>query len=164
MIETRFSLDRLYRYTLTRDFTSLPLTAARRYCMFIGLNPSTADESKNDPTIRRCIDFAQRWGYDSLIMTNLFAFRATKPGVMKAQAEPVGKHNNLWLVRCARVSDLIVVAWGRHGKHNGRDADVWDLLTRQHSFKLMHFGRNENGTPMHPLMLPKTSTLEPFQL
>jgi len=62
--------------------------------MFIGLNPSTADETKDDPTIRRCINYAKRWGYSGLCMTNLFALRATKPAVMKANPGPVGREND----------------------------------------------------------------------
>ena len=72
-----FSPDKVYRYELWRIWDeALPV------CMFIGLNPSTADETVDDPTIRRCINFAKEWGYGQLVMTNLFAFRATKPAEM----------------------------------------------------------------------------------
>ena len=160
VIGTEFSRDRVYRYTLTRHFTSL-LDERRRYCMFIGLNPSTADERVNDPTVRRCIDYAQRWGFDALLMTNLFAYRATLPRDMKAAAEPVGADNDLWLVRAARASELIVCAWGRHGRFQNRGKHVVKLLGE---FRLMHFGKNNDGTPKHPLYMPKITELIPFEL
>ena len=86
--KTRFSPCRRYRYTLWRDWN--PLLPDNVYAMFIGLNPSTADETNDDPTIRRCINFAKSWGCDSFCMTNIFAFRATDPKVMIAEPEPVG--------------------------------------------------------------------------
>ena len=79
-----FSPCRTYRYALSRVWA-----ADKPYALFIGLNPSTADETLDDPTIRRCIDFAKRWGYGGLVMANLFAYRATDPAVMKRAAEPV---------------------------------------------------------------------------
>ena len=85
-----WSACKRYRYTLWRVWNAQP----KKICMFIGLNPSTADEFENDPTVRRCIGFAHREGCDALVMTNIFAFRATDPGDMKAVEDPVGVHNN----------------------------------------------------------------------
>lgn len=90
------SEDRKYRYTLTRIWDE-----TKPKVMFIGLNPSTADETKDDPTIIRCINFAKSWGYGGLEMTNLFAFRATNPKVMKNEKEPIGKDNDTWLKKLA---------------------------------------------------------------
>ena len=73
-----FSEDRVHRYALWRSFATL-LSTAPRYAMFIGLNPSTADEANDDPTIRRCMDYTKRWGFDAYVMTNLFAYRETNP-------------------------------------------------------------------------------------
>ncbi len=95
---TVFSSNRVYRYVLWREWNQL-LSAPFRYAMFIGLNPSTADETKNDPTVRKCIGFAKRWGYDGLCMTNLFAFRATDPGAMLKDLAPIGPDNDDWLVK-----------------------------------------------------------------
>src|SRR5690242_6108456 len=108
--ETIFSDCRAYRYTLWREWDIFD----KNYVMFVGLNPSTADERVDDPTIRRCIDFAKRWGYGALCMTNLFAYRATDPRVMKAFPYPVGPENDKWLVRCAREAGVVVAAWGNH--------------------------------------------------
>jgi len=149
---TVFSDSRLYRYTLWRQWGS-----TESYAMFIGLNPSTADEVQDDPTIRRCIDFSEQWGFSGLCMTNLFAFRATDPKEMKRCPKPVGDQNDHWLVECSRDAGLIVAAWGNHGKHLGRDEQVIQLIER-----LDCFGLTKEKRPMHPLYLPKTSTLIPL--
>lgn len=89
-----FDRQRVYRYTLWRRWSE-----GERYVQFICLNPSTADETNDDPTMRKCVKFAQTWGYDALCMTNLFAYRATDPRVMKAALDPIGFGNNRWLLR-----------------------------------------------------------------
>lgn len=89
-----FSPCRKYRYSLWREWDATAETKHEGYAMIVGLNPSTADEIHDDPTIRKCINFAQAWGYRALCMTNLFAYRATKPNVMRAAAEPVGPEND----------------------------------------------------------------------
>lgn len=95
-----FSEDRAFRYTLWREWDVDSLTGCaddlphgHQFAQFIGLNPSTADETRDDPTIRRCIGFAKLWGYGALCMTNLFAFRATKPRDMRQAADPIGPEN-----------------------------------------------------------------------
>lgn len=148
-----FSPCRNYRYSLWRrwnDDNLAPFTGSRmlQYLMVIGLNPSTADETKNDPTIRRCIDFAARWGYGSLCMTNLFAWRDTRPQAMKAQLLPVGMDNDFWLSSIANGAGMILAAWGKHGSHGGRDKDVMQIL----KWREVHcLKTNLDGTPMHPL-------------
>lgn len=145
MTQTIFSPCRTYRYTLWREWIG-----GDGYAMFIGLNPSTADETKNDQTIRRCMDFAQIWGYAGLCMTNLFAFRATEPKVMlKATIDPIGKDNDGHLQRLAKDAGVIVAAWGAHGKHMRRDQQVRALITNLHYLRL-----TKDGHPGHPLYLP----------
>lgn len=136
-----FSPCRLYRYQLWRiwDTSTLPLNV-------IGLNPSTADEAMDDPTIRRCIQFAKRWGYGGLLMTNLFAFRATDPKVMKQAVEPVGAENDQWLKESAAGAGLILAAWGNHGTHLGRDRTVQKIISGAMCFRL-----TKQGQPEHPL-------------
>ena len=121
--------------------------------MFIGLNPSTADETNDDPTIRRCIRFAKRWGYSGLCMMNLFAFRATSPEDMKAieNRDPVGPDNDRALIDIAEDADVIVAALGTHGKYMGRDEEVKAMLPQLHYLRL-----TKDGFPSHPLYLPKT--------
>lgn len=80
-----FSRSRIYRYELWRRWAD-----GGRYVNFICLNPSTADEHKDDPTVRKCVKFARTWGYGAMCITNLFAYRATDRSVIKKVADPVG--------------------------------------------------------------------------
>lgn len=152
---TILSEDRKYRYTLWRDwFEDLFDHGAYAapeppFVMFVGLNPSTADETKDDPTIRKCIGFAKRWGYNRLCMTNLFAFRATDPKIMLSEKEPVGVSNNMWLTACAKEAAIIVAAWGTRGEFLGRDEEVKKLINN-----LQCIRKTKTGHPEHPLYLP----------
>ena len=121
--------------------------------MFIGLNPSTADETQDDPTIRRCIAFAKAWGYSALCMTNIFAFRATDPKDMKAEEFPIGGHeNDLSLHSLSESAGIVIAAWGVHGTHLDRNADVMKLIPNLHCL-----GTTKDGHPRHPLYLRKDS-------
>lgn len=166
MRETTFSPCRQYRYTLWRlwDFEYGENTRGEvqpPYAMFIGLNPSTADETKDDPTIRRCIAFAKQWGYGALCMTNLFAFRATSPKVMKQQDNPAGIDNQHHLLQCGSKAGIIVAAWGTNGSHQNRDLTVQDWL---HKIGLtLHCLRTtKHGFPEHPLYVPRNTKPIPY--
>jgi hypothetical protein len=139
-----FSPCRIYRYTLWRVWGD-----KSNYVQFIGLNPSTADETTDDATIRRCRNFAKSWGYGAFCMTNLFAFRATDPKVMKAAEFPVGNHNDEWLYKIARDAKLIVAAWGSHGSYLGRDTEIKKLFPN----RLFCFGLTKENQPLHPCRL-----------
>jgi hypothetical protein len=141
---------RKYRYALWRRWSGGP------QAMFIGLNPSTADETEDDPTIRRCIAFARDWGYGALCMANLFAYRATEPADMLAQDDPIGPDNDEYLRRLAGESGVVVAAWGTHGVHRGRDAAVFAMIPTLHYLKL-----TKDGHPGHPLYLP--ANLRPLE-
>jgi hypothetical protein len=106
-----FSTCRRYRYVLRRiwDRSTPP-------AMFVGLNPSTADEVKDDPTVRRCIGYAKRWGFGGLIMTNIFAFRSTDPNALVELDDPVGPRNDAWLRRLQRRPAW----WSRRGACGAR--------------------------------------------
>ena len=138
-----FSPDRIYRYVLYRVWDE-----AKPRVMFIGLNPSTADESVDDPTIRRCKRFADDWGYGGLIMTNLFALRATAPKVMLSHITPIGPKNDYWLETLARDAGIIIAAWGTNGSHQGRDKMVLRFMPQTR-----HLGLTKAGMPRHPLYL-----------
>ncbi len=144
----------LYRYTLWRVWNPVERP---RFLMVVGLNPSTADETKDDPTIRRCIGFAKAWGFDALCMTNLFAWRDTDPTGMKAAADPVGVDNDGWLREVASRAGLVLAAWGVHGSHMGRAAAVCEWLPKLHAL-----GFTNDGAPRHPLYMPKSATPVPF--
>ena len=107
-----FSPCRKYRYTLWRIWAP-----DKPYACFLGLNPSTADETADDPTVRRCIDYSKRWGMGSLLMLNIFAYRSTDPEKMKAVADPVGPDNDRWIKEIAGNAGIVIAAWGNHGDH-----------------------------------------------
>lgn len=143
LIETgaKFSKCRIYRYALWRVWDkSLP------FVMFIGLNPSTADETKNDPTIKRCIGFAKDWGYGGVYVVNLFAFRATLPKEMKLADKPIGPRNMSWLTKTSEKCDMIVGAWGNDGDHLNQSAAVISAFPKMHCLNI-----NKSGHPAHPL-------------
>ena len=117
------------------------------------LNPSTADEVKLDPTCARARDYAARWGFGALIVTNVFAWRATEPDEMKAAGDPVGPGNDRAIVRAARESGIVVCAWGNHGAHLDRASKVVRLL-RNAGVEIHALRVNAGGQPAHPLYLP----------
>jgi hypothetical protein len=135
-----------YRYTLWRQWSEGP-----RVIQFVGLNPSTADEVNNDPTVRRCIGYAQRWGFDGMVMTNLFAYRATDPKVMKAAADPVGPENDKWLLEIRKIAEKCIVCWGSHGVHNGRGLEGYNVLAEAGALHCLKV--TQGGFPGHPLYL-----------
>ena len=144
---------RTYRYDLWRTWLS-----GDGYAVFIGLNPSTADETTDDPTIRRCVAFAKAWGYAGLCMTNLFAFRATQPKDMMQASDPVGPFNNAYLTAAACRAGVVIAAWGVHGTHHNRDRTVRELLPRLHYLRL-----TKGGHPGHPLYLPAALRPQPWE-
>lgn len=138
-----------YRYALWRVWDrSLPR------CVFVMLNPSTADHEQLDPTVRRCIGFARAWGFGSLYVLNLFALRSTDPRALYTDVEPVGAANDYWIreyVRAANVRE-VVCAWGVHGALNGRGAAVRSLL-ESIGVQPMCLGVTKDRYPRHPLYL-----------
>lgn len=143
-----FSPCRKYRYILWREWNTL--LRPMHYAMFIGLNPSTADETNDDPTIRRCVGFARDWGYGGICMTNLFAFRATSPKTMKAAEDPIGPDNDRALIDAGESAGVIIAAWGVHGAHLGRDEEIWKMFPHLSYLKMTKY-----GYPAHPLYLPR---------
>lgn len=125
--------------------------------MIIGLNPSTADETEDDPTIGRCISFAKAWGYGGLCMTNLFAYRATNPSDMFEAEDPVGSENDEWIEKLAREAGVVVAAWGNDGSFLGRSKQIIQLIPNLHCLKM-----NKTGEPAHPLYLK--ATLQPIPM
>jgi hypothetical protein len=142
-----------YRYALWRRWQPGGLRVA-----FVMLNPSTADSSIDDPTIRRCIGFAKDWGYHALTVVNLFGFRTPSPRELAAASDPIGADNDRYLVRAAREASEVVVAWGIHGALRGRAATVVPMLERVATDKLVCLGRTLGGHPRHPLYLRKTAS------
>lgn len=143
-----FSSCRRWRYLLWRCWDG-----AKPAANFLMLNPSTADETKLDPTCARARDYAERWGYGALIVTNVFAWRATDPDEMKAIADPVGPGNDRAIACAAREAAIVVCAWGNHGAHRDGARRVLEVLRKAgvatHALRV-----NRSGQPAHPLYLP----------
>ncbi|WP_261353355.1 DUF1643 domain-containing protein [Telmatocola sphagniphila] len=141
--EAKFSRCGHYRYALWRRWS------AGSNLLFVMLNPSLADETVDDPTVRRCIGFARTWGFGSLSVANLFAFRTPHPSILKTHPQPVGRFNDRWLMELQQRADLVVAAWGNHGVHQGRAEKVRSLLKAP-----CILGLTKLGQPMHPLYAP----------
>ena len=150
--KTIFSTDRVYRYTLVREIGDSDKTL-----FFLCLNPSTADEIKNDPTVTRCIGYARDWGFGRLLVGNIFAIRSTDPKLLYKTDDPVGSENDKWIKKMAEHSDLTVGAWGNHGQLNSRSAQINKLITDINCLKITKLGE-----PSHPLYLSKKLKPIPF--
>ncbi len=136
-----------YRYLLTRTWDP-----AGRKALFVMLNPSTATEVQNDPTVERCERRARALGFGAFRVTNIFAYRATDPKVMRAAVDPVGPENDAAIADSAPWADQIVCAWGTHGAHLDRGPQVERLL-RETGLPLFHLGLSKHGHPKHPLYI-----------
>ena len=141
-----YSPDSRYRYALTRDWA----TGLR--VLFVMLNPSTATEVQNDPTVERCERRARALGSGGFAVANIFAFRATDPRVMRAEPDPVGPANDATILDLAGRYDRIICAWGGHGAHLDSGAVVGSLL-RATGRDLFHLGLTVAGQPKHPLYI-----------
>jgi hypothetical protein len=148
------SADGRYRYRLSRERHNGPI------CVFIMLNPSTADAEVDDPTIRRCMGFAWSWGFGRMYVGNLFAGRTPKPSELKEFNDPVGPDNHGHLQRLAehaRVDGVVVAAWGAHGSYMDQDQTVIGWFERW-ATPLHYLRLTQNGAPSHPLYLPASLT------
>ncbi|ROU02855.1 DUF1643 domain-containing protein [Histidinibacterium lentulum] len=140
-----------YRYLLTRTWTPAGARA-----LFVMLNPSTATEVQNDPTVERCERRARTLGFGAFRVTNIFAWRATDPRVLRQVADPVGPDNDAAIAMSATewvragTADRIVCAWGTHGAYLDRGQKVARLLGAS-GHPLHHFGLTREGHPRHPL-------------
>jgi len=142
-----FSDCERYRYTLTRVWEPLG-----KRVLFIMLNPSTADEMKNDPTVERCERRARALGFGSFRVCNIFAFRATDPKVMRAEEDPVGPENDAMILESCSWADRVICAWGTHGAHRNRGPQMADLV-KEAGISPYHLGLSKEGHPKHPLYI-----------
>lgn len=174
------SPDGRYRYRLWREWRGLESGkhwrwfdasdgAGKRWgeplsCVFVMLNPSTADGDKDDPTIRRCVQFAKREGYDRMEVVNLFAHRATDPREiirMTDKDEPYGPRNQSAVEHAAQSAGIIICAWGAHGAHLGQDQTVLGWL-QGWEVPLMALGFTSGKHPRHPLYVKGDQNLVAF--
>ena len=150
------SSDKKYRYRLWRAW------GPGKRCVFIMLNPSTADADVDDPTIRRCMGFAQRWGYDGVEVINLFALRSVHPDNLSMSDDPVGPENDEYIKTTIRMYHPIICAWGNHGALNGRSEEVMNIFYTERGYtQALHITKKRQ--PGHPLYLPNEMKPESFK-
>lgn len=140
-----FSKCARYRYRLWRRWGDEP------HALFVMLNPSTADEIVNDPTVERCERRSRSMGFGGLEVANIFALRSTDPGALYEAQDPVGAGNDEAILEAAQGAGIIICAWGNHGKHLGRGDQVQSMLQRAWPEKLHALVINRDGSPKHPL-------------
>ena len=147
----RFSADGRHRFSLTRVWRPGPRVA------WIMLNPSTASDTEDDPTLRRCTDFARRWGFGSLEVVNLFSLATPSPAALRAAESPVSAKNDIAVAAAIARAGLVVAAWG--AAHRG-------LLGRAEAVRARLpvgtrcLGLTQGGDPRHPLYLPADTPLK----
>jgi hypothetical protein len=151
-----------YRYELRRTWKP-----KARAMVFVGLNPSTADQSTDDPTIRLILGFADDWGFGTLVMLNVFAYRSTDPKALHARAsrrhEVIGPENDATIRRTfmRHHRDKLVIGWGANGTLLERGRDVAAMALSVHR-RPECFGLTQNGQPKHPLYLAATTAARRF--
>jgi hypothetical protein len=151
----QFSKDRVYRYSLSRVWDE-----KKPWLTFILLNPSTADETMNDPTVSRCLVRTHAMGrFGRMCVLNLFALRSTDPKAIQKHVHPVGPCNDSTIDVFVRLSDMVICGWGHSGSYQGRGKYVLNMVRLAgkipYALKL-----NKSGAPQHPLYLPYK--LQPF--
>lgn len=143
-----------YRYRLWRHWDGQRPTLG-----FVLLNPSRADATQNDPTLRRCLGFARSWGYGGVEVTNLFAYRAVQPQILRQVTDPVGSDNDRVLQTLGDRVDRIILAWGNGGSLYQRDRAVLRFFPMD---KVDCLGLTRSGYPRHPLYLRTDTRPVPF--
>ena len=139
------SEDRKYRYVLWREWD-----AALPKVMFIGLNPSTADEKLDDSTIRKCVAYTKLWGYGGFYMVNLFAYRSKEPERLKLAYNPIGIENNDYIKKYADLSQKVIACWGNGGAYMGRSNQVYQFFDELFCLKINKSGEPHYAAPSQP--------------
>ncbi len=152
-----FSACRTFRYTLARTWNEKAPTAC-----WVLLNPSTADERMLDPTLRRCVGFSRAWGFGSMVVVNLFAFRSPYPTKVYAAPDPIGPNYDQHIRRMAKKAQRVIVGWGVHGALNCRDQSVLAIL-EQCNVRAWCLGTTKASHPKHPLYVAAATELVKFE-
>lgn len=149
-----FSECGTYRYSLSRKLGS----THKRVLTFVLLNPSTANEVKNDPTVARCQKYAETHGYSEMIVVNLFGLRSTDPKKLKTELAPIGIQNLMEVAKALKAANTIIVGWG-----SNEMAKRWFNGIRETLFEgydMYAFGTNLDGMPKHPLYVVTGTPLQ----
>lgn len=158
----RLSDDGVYRYELSRSWGDGP------HALWVMLNPSVADATRDDQTVRQCCTFTQQWGLDGIIVGNLFALRSTDPKVLLRHPDPIGPDNDATLSGLAARPQVqrIVCAWGAHGWIRNRGLIVARDLARAalaRGVGLVCLGVTKTGQPLHPARLGHDLPLQEYR-
>lgn len=160
--DAEISACKTFRYRLQRRWG--PITEGKAWLRFVMLNPSTADASQDDPTIRRCIGFAKREGYGAVAVLNLYAYRATSPQALLTCKDAVGPENDVWLWDSLRAAvfwhEPVVAAWGT----NAQPDRVREVLSIVPNVDWRCLGTTKDGHPRHPLYVRGDQPLVSFGL
>ncbi len=157
--QARFSTCGRYRFSLERRWDQKDFGSGGA-CLFLMMNPSTADEHADDPTVRRCYGFAKDWGYQALVVCNIFAYRATFPEMLLETENPVGRGNDEEILQQVNKAGITIVAFGVPPKSlQGRGSEVAALLKPYNVFCLK---TTKSGAPGHPLYIAKTTQPIPW--
>ena len=157
-----FSADGRYRIVLERRWDGLPF-GSPGVCAWIMMNPSTADENVDDPTVRRARDFTRRWGFGAMVVLNAFALRATRPAMLLECEDPVGPGNDAAIAGWAARADRVVVAWGLPPKKlRGRALELAAILARAGA-KPLALKVTADGQPGHPLYIAGDTEPKPWE-
>lgn len=151
------SIDGVYRYLLWRAWDE-----TRPRLLWILLNPSKADAREGDLTLTRCISFSCEWGYGSLEIVNLFAYRTPSTQVLRRTLDPIGPENDRYIREAVARAKDIIVAWGEHGVYQRRDIEICKLLAQYPARRLDCLGKTANGCPRHPARMPSNTDRTPF--
>jgi hypothetical protein len=149
-----FDETRRYRYLLWRTWKK-----TQGYVLWAMLNPSTADETILDPTVRRCIGYTKCWGFGGIKVVNIFSLKSTDPKELYRDPDPVGPENNRYIIEAARGANRVIAAWGAHGEYKQRGQEVLKLLVDA-GIKVECLGLTKGKMPKHPLYLK--ADLEPI--
>jgi len=155
-----FDSTRTYRYIWSYELGVYPARPPRRL-MFVGLNPSKADEYVLDNTVRKLIGWTRDWGFSALDVANAYAYRSTDPRNLKHVADPIGPENDRYIIEVAERASLHLVGWGRHATLLDRGRKVAAMLAR---FNPVCLHINADGSPGHPLYLPNATKPVPYQI
>lgn len=156
----KIAIQSRYRYVLCRSWYGSPLR-----CTWIMLNPSTADDVMDDPTIRRCMAFSRSWGYGKMLVVNLFALRATDPKALREDSDPVGPKNDATIADAVLESTAVICAWGSHVYAARRASAVLEALRHTKgsaAAKPLCLGTTKDGSPRHPLYVKTDTPLVPY--
>lgn len=143
-----------YRFALSRAWEP-----NMRVIGFILLNPSTADDKIDDPTVKKLIQFAKHNKYGGFLLANIFSLRSTDPKLLRTHHDPIGPSNDYWIAQLTRWSEIVVCGWGNHGSLNNRGKEVKLIIPKAKRFA---FGFNNGGQPTHPLYLSPTKRFLPW--